>query len=166
VLEVFARHPELTLHIVGNAPLHEPDFARAYRRELTGCDNIRVYGALNPASREFALVAARCAAFVAPSCSESTSSAVVTCLKVGLYPIISRDCGFSLPGDCGTYLADCSVEEIERAVLEVCSRPAAELEEAIVAVQSLAHQQHSKRLFANRLRQFLQSALSGAADSK
>jgi hypothetical protein len=159
VLEVFARHPDLVLNVVGNAPLREADFAEAYLRELTECPNIRVYGALMPDSTEFAAVARRCFAFVGASCSESTSSAVVTCLKVGMFPIISRDCGVTLPPGVGTYLETCSIEEIEEAVLAAYESPSAVLAEAVGAVQAMAHECYSRERFSSDLASFLSAAL-------
>lgn len=159
VLEVFARHPELVLHVVGGALRGDHDFVAAYRRELTGCDNIRVYGRLLPHSREFAAVASRCCAFVAPSCAEGTSPAVVTCLKVGMYPIVSRDCGVTLVPGGGKYLETCCLDEIEEAVLSTRAMPATDLHAAVAAAQADAHERYSPGAFRNRTLEFLRASL-------
>ncbi len=159
VLEVFARNPHLVLHVVGGDLPNDPAFVAAYRRELTACDNIRVYGRLEPPGREFAAVVRRCCAFVAPSCAEATSAAVVTCLKAGLYPIVSRDCGVTLPPGAGTYLETCSVDEIEQAVRTVHAMPAAELGAAISAAQADAAARYTPEAFTAAADAFLRAAL-------
>ncbi len=159
VLEVFARHPELVLHVVGGDLPNDPDFVAAYRRELTTCDNIRVHGRLLPHGPAFAAVAARCCAFVAPSCAESASPAVVTCLKVGMYPIVSRDCGITLLPGAGRYLETCTVDEIEEAVLAARALPATDIRDATAAAQADAERRCSLDAFSRRADEFLEEAL-------
>ncbi|MDD2899711.1 MAG: glycosyltransferase [Desulfuromonadaceae bacterium] len=115
VLEIFARNPELTLHVVGPY-LKERDFVAAYRTELFETSNIRSHGFLFPADRRFVDIASRTRAFISPSASEGISTAAITCMQAGLVPIISKNCGISLSGDAGILLEDCTVATIERAV--------------------------------------------------
>ncbi len=159
VLEVFARHPELTLHVVGGALLQDPDFVRAYRRELTELENIHVYGQLPPNGRELAALTRRCCALVAPSCAEAGSPAVVTCLKIGLYPIVSRDCGITVPEGAGTLLETCSIDEIEDAVLRVHRLTAAELRTAVAAAQADALRRFTPEAYRRTVDHFLQRML-------
>ncbi len=159
VLEVFARHPELVLNVVGGDLAREEDFAKAYRRELTSCKNIRVHGRLLPHSRAFAEVASRCFAFVAPSCAEAASPAVVTCLKVGMYPILSRACGITLPRGAGRYLDTCSIDEIEEAVLAARTQSKEDLRDATLASQHDVEERCSLEAFAMRADAFLKAAI-------
>jgi glycosyltransferase involved in cell wall biosynthesis len=156
-LEAFARTPRMTLHVVGNISA-ETDFVDAYRRELTELENIRWHGYLDPASRAFEDIAGRSVAFVAPSCSEGTSPAVTTMLQLGLYPIISRETGVTLPPDAGALLESSSVDEVEGAALTVLDRPAHELAAEIEQTQALALAIHSRENFASAVRDYLRSA--------
>lgn len=164
VLEVFARNPRLVLHVAGGDLQRDPAFVDAYRRELTACDNIRVYGRLEPPGREFAALVRRCCAFVAPSCAEAASAAVVTCLKAGLYPIVSRDCGVTLPPGAGTYLETCSVDEIEEAVLATHAMPAADLQEATAAAHADALRRYTPEAFTAAADAFLRAETRSAHD--
>jgi glycosyltransferase involved in cell wall biosynthesis len=157
-LEVFSKRPDFVLNVIGDAP-SEPDFARAYEMELNRCDNIRVHGFLRPDSVAFGDVSKRCMAFLGPSCSEGTSSAVVTCLKVGMYPIITRDCGVTLPAGEGTYLEECSIDEIEHAVTKVWHMPSSQLLKSISALQKHALETYSRERFSESLRELLARAL-------
>ena len=158
VLEAFARSHHLTLHVVGNIG-GERDFLDAFATELTSLDNIRYHGMLDTLSDPFVAILRRCVAFVAPSCSESTSAAAVTMIQAGLYPILSREAGVSLPASRGTYLETCSVDEIEAAAVEVYRRPHAALRAEIESIQAWALTAHSRERFAEELGGYLCEAL-------
>jgi hypothetical protein len=154
VLEVFRRHPHLTLHIVGQ-PHFEPDFEAAYAELLYRSPNITLHGYLRGRSRRLIEVARHCFCLIAPSCSEATSTAVVTALGLGLYPVVSRDCGLTLPKDVGRYLETCSVEEIEAAVLDLSAAPADRLHREIAATRSYVHETFSRQAWSRSMRAFL-----------
>ncbi len=160
LLEVFAAHPEWTLNVVGSA-LEEPEFVRLYRTELTALPNIRAHGFLSPGGPEFGAIVRRCFCFVAPACSEGTSAAAVTCLQAGLFPIVSRDTGVSLPAGCGIWLESCSLEEIAGAVAAAHRMPEAALATQSGAVQREALRRHSREAFRDEMSAFLRDALRG-----
>lgn len=120
VLEVFARNPEWTLHVVGPY-LKERDFVEAYSTELFRTPNIKSHGFLFPADRRFLEISSRVRAFVSPSCSEGISTAAITCMQAGIVPIISENCGISLLAQVGIILEECTVVTIEKAVLLIAS---------------------------------------------
>jgi glycosyltransferase involved in cell wall biosynthesis len=158
-LEAFARNPRLTLNVVGNIAA-ETDFVDAYRRELTELENIRWHGFIDPAAPAFDEIASRCVAFVAPSCSESVSTAAATLLQLGLYPIVSRETGMTLPTGAGLLLETSSVEEIEAAATQVFELPADELAAQIERTQALALATYSRERFADEVRRYLRGALA------
>jgi glycosyltransferase involved in cell wall biosynthesis len=159
VLEAFARRPDLTLHVVGNIAA-EHDFLEAFSTELSALDNIHYHGMLDPQSDAFVDVLRRCVAFVAPSCSESTSTAAVTMLQAGLFPILSRETGVSLPASTGLYLDTCSADEIEAAATDVFRRPRESLLAEIDCARSWALTAHSRDRFATELQRYLHEALA------
>ena len=149
LLEVFGGHPVLTLHIVGDADT-EPDFRRAYLRELSA-SNIHCHGFLHASDPRFKAVIDTCFAFVLPTCSEGISAAVATSMQMGLYPIISRESGVTLPSGRGRYLEACTVEEIEGTVMDVFRRSGDDLEEEIAAVQTYAAAVFSREAFRSAM---------------
>ncbi len=157
LLEVFGAHPEWTLHIVGDV-IKEPDFKRAYLKELTSTTNIHYHGFLYPSDPEFQTILSSCFAFILPSCSEGTSAAAVTCMQLGLYPLISRETGVTLPKDCGRYLETCSIEEIETLVLEILQYPATQLEKEISTVQRFAMDAFSRKAFHSAMFKAIEDA--------
>jgi glycosyltransferase involved in cell wall biosynthesis len=158
VLEAFARNPGVRLNVIGNLAA-EPDFVDAYHHELTELANIRWHGYLDPGSREFWAITARCAAFVAPSCSEAISTAAATMLQLGLFPIVSRETGISLPVDAGIYLQSSSVDEIETAAATVLELPPSDLAGQIEQTQARALVAYSRESFASAVREYLRGAL-------
>ena len=159
VLEVFAEEPGLTLHVVGNIS-DEQDFLGAHQYELNELPNINFHGMIEPTSREFSKLTDRCIAFVAPSCSEGMSPSCATLLQVGLYPIISRETGISLPTGTGLYLEQSSSGEIREAVLRVAGAPRAELERELEEIQRDALNRYSRTSFATNIRAYLTKILA------
>lgn len=157
-LEAFARRPELVLHVVGNIA-DEQDFIQAYRQELFELRNVHWHGFLEPNSMEFRGLARRCFCVVAPTCSEGTSPATVTMLQLGLYPVITRQCGITLPAGAGRYLDTCAVDEIETAITELHEMPERELREQMGATQAMALQNHSRKSFRGQVSDYLRKVI-------
>lgn len=165
LMEVFALHPEYTLNIIGDISTEE-EFQRAYREELN-LKNIRYHGSINPNSMEFAKIASKTFCFIAPSCSESISTAAVTCLQLGLYPIISRDTGITLPDGAGKYLVSCSINEIEKSINDAWLLNKDEVCQQIKISQKFAINNYSRNRFTTEMTKFINSAISNkVSDTK
>ena len=130
-----------------------------YRRELFELANIRFHGFLHPNSSDFRRVVNRCFCFIAPSCSEGTSPAVVTALQVGLYPIISKDTGVLLSAGNGIMLADCEPQTIHFAILKAHAAAPEVIAAAIKANQAETQRNNGRRAFRNAMQRFLSRAL-------
>ena len=118
VLELFAGLPDLELTVLGPID-REPEFQRAFRRELYGTPNIRTRGWIDVASAEFREIARTHAALVYPSCSEGQNGGTVTCMHAGIVPIVSRESGVDVTAETGTVLENSSIEEMRARVLEI-----------------------------------------------
>ncbi len=159
LLEVFSRHREFTLNIVGKVD-GEPDFLRVYHHELMELPNIKFHGQLRTDSARFREITKDVFCFIAPSCSEGLSPAVVTCMQIGLYPVISRDTGVSLPPGCGVYLEDCTIDEIETALLKVSQMKNNILRAEINRSQTYALTELSRGQFRETMKDFIANALA------
>ena len=163
VLDVFCKNPRLHLHVVGNVAA-EKDFIKIYYKELFETKNITYHGHLIPSSSKFRAIADRVVANIAPSCSEGTSPATVTCLQIGFFPIISVNNGITLPKDTGIYLHKCTHEEIERSVNEVYNMPVSKLSEQIQICQIYGLKNFSRENFSSKMNEFLSYALGFSAE--
>lgn len=157
VLDVFHSHPEWTLHVVGDAPC-ERDFAAAYGNQLAA-PNVRIHGHLAPGDADFAGKIRNAFCFIAPSCSEGASPAVVTCLQMGLFPILSRQTGVDLPPGCGIYLDELNSASIEKAVRGVLALGREEVVRQISACQRMALKAYSRPAFSAAFSEFLRKVL-------
>lgn len=158
VLETFAQNKNIRLHVVGNIA-SEKDFLNIYKKELLSCDNIIYHGPLSPSSDKFMAVVKKCISFISPSCSEGLSSAVVTCLQLGLYPIVSKENGSIFPQDSGIILQSCSISEIEHAVNKVFYMKNDILIEHIKKCQSYALSEFSRENFKYKMKTFLEKTI-------
>ena len=158
VLEVFAKNPQLTLHIVGEAA-KEHDFFKVYKYELTQMPNIKYHGFLLPTSKKFIDIIKNVFCFVAPSASEGVSTACTTCLQLGLYPIVSRNTGISLPENCGIYLETDCIHELEKAILNSYTMDYDTILKQILSCQRQALEIYSRNNFTKNMRAFLEKVL-------
>jgi glycosyltransferase involved in cell wall biosynthesis len=126
-LEAFAQRANLRLTVCGRFDL-EREFLRLYRTELYESSNVDPVGWVDVGGPQFLDITNRCAAVVFPSCSESESCSVLTCMQAGLIPVVTREAGIDVQ-DFGVLLKDASVEEIRQAAERVASLPASRLRE-------------------------------------
>lgn len=157
VLEVFARNPRLTLHVVGPYG-KERDFVEAYRHELTSCHNIHAHGFMYPESRRFREIASRVMAFVNPTCSEGISTSSITCMQHGMIPVISRQAGITLPPDTGIVLDECSPAAIEQAVCSLAAKDKEEIGSLMKSTMEYALEEYSRTVFASLMEKALREA--------
>ena len=157
LLDIFSEKKEYTLNIVGNIDT-EKDFINIYAKELYSLPNIKYHGFLSPMSNEYKNVIDKCFCFIAPSCSESTSTAVITCLNTGLYPIYSRDNGVQLFSN-GYLLENCRHKEIENAIKSVMNKNKNELRNAMLNNRTYVQREHSREKFSIEMDKFIDKAL-------
>lgn len=172
VLEAFVDLPELELTVLG--PIErEPEFDRAFARELYRTPNIRTLGWIDVESRRFLDTARTHAALVYPSCSEGQNGGTVTCMHAGLVPIVSRESGVDVTPETGILLERSSIDEIRARVVELSRRSPAELEATSLRAWRWVRAHHTRDRFAaayreavlellHRLRPELRRALAAA----
>lgn len=148
LLDVFAGHPEWTLHIC--SPFHEePDFCRAYARELFTLPNIIPHGFQRLDSPAFAAIAARCTFVVFPSCSEGLAGSVLSGMAAGLIPVVSRESGFD--EDEAIIFPNCTHAEITQTLTKLTALSPAALTEASAQARSLVAERYSPAAFTASL---------------
>ena len=160
VVEIFLRRPDWRLDIVGPAA-EEPWFQSAYGARLAQSANIALHGTLSPVSFDFAELAAACIGHLAPSASEGLSTAAVTCIQAGLYPVISRECGIDLPAGCGEVLDDSGLAAIEAAIERVHRLTPEERRRQIAEMTVDARKRFSRVVFLRAVDGLLDASLDG-----
>lgn len=156
LLEVFSRHHDWNLHVC-SAFHEEPDFCRAFHKELFAQPNIIPHGFLNLESREFAKCAALCRHVLLPSCSEANAGSVLSGMAAGLIPVVSRETGFST--DEVHFFEECSVPCIEAKLRERIAMNPATLETEAARARALVTQQYSPTAFTASLEKAFDAVL-------
>ena len=160
LLDIFSRDQNYKLNIVGEVEI-EKDFMDIYANELLNHPNIEYHGYLDPLSKDFQRVINRCIAFIAPSCSESTSTAALTCIMAGLYPIYGIDNGLTLPPNTGFLLDSCSHKQIKKGIRIVSEYPIMELNREIKKIKDFITRNHSRESFSSKMKEFILKSING-----
>jgi len=161
LLEVFVGAPDLEL-VVCSAFRKEPDFVRAYRRELFEAPNVHACGFVDVFSQAFRELQAGCAWMILPSCAEGQSGSVTAAMSYGLSPIVSEACGFEDPEI--MTLPDCSMEAIGESVLAMAAQPRETVEARSNASLDLMRRKYRPKHYAASVRAGLRGVL-GVGDN-
>ena len=149
-LEAFAQTPDLELTVCGRLDW-EKNFTHIYHSELYETSNIHPMGWVDVAGSQFLDLADRCMAVVFPSCSESESCSVLTCMQAGLIPVVTREAGIDVR-DFGILLKDASVGEIQDAVEHLAKLPASHLKEMSRKAWEYTRDNHSPEKYTRDYR--------------
>jgi glycosyltransferase involved in cell wall biosynthesis len=152
LLEIFAGERDLTL-VVCSMFAREPDFTRAYEKELYRTPNVRAAGFKDIKSAEFRELQAGCGAMILPSCSEAQCGSVTVAMSFGIPCIVSRECDYDEP-EIET-LRDCSLETIRDTVQEWAALPRPLLRERSERSLELMRRKYTPGDYARTIREAL-----------
>lgn len=148
LLEIFGRHPDWTLHVCSSFH-EEPDFCRAFQRDMFFRPNIFAHGFTTLHSKQFRKIAQACSHLVLPSCSEANAGSVLCGMAAGIIPIVSRMCGFE--PDEVEHLEDCGIATIERHLRDALSLDATSLSEKADRCRRIVQVRYSPEAFVDSL---------------
>lgn len=129
LLETFTQLPHLHLFV---ATVLEPEFTGHYGALLSRSPNIHILNFMQIASRRFYDITSRCAYVILPSCTEGCATSVTSCMRRGLVPVVTRQCGIDVD-DFGFYIDDLSITGLSALVTRLASLPTDMLHERIAA---------------------------------
>lgn len=153
-IDAFVRHPEWKLHVVGSMR-RERDFMAAYPA-IQNAKNILFHGWMVPSSDDFAQLIDQCDAFLAPSCSDGTATAVLTALSSGLYPILSPHTGVDLPENCGIWIDDLTVQGVEQNIELFQTKCVEDISREAIAAREFSMSKHNRSAFSESVRRILE----------
>jgi glycosyltransferase involved in cell wall biosynthesis len=158
VLEAFARHPELHLHVYG-AIDHEPGFSRAFHHELRELPNVHVERWLALESPEFREALLANAFVICPSAAEGCCSSVLNvCGNGAIVPILTRECGIDLE-DYGVLVGATTVAAVEAALLQAAAFSEQELDRRMRRTADYMGAEHSRERYHQRMKAAVQAIL-------
>lgn len=154
LLELFARHSEWELYVCSPFS-RETDFVAAYQHELYETANIHPIGFLDPYSKRFREIAARCTYLLAPSCSEGMSGSVLLAMSAGIIPIASKECGVD-----GIPLFDSlSQHDIEQSIQVYSKKSKSWIKKESVRMRDVIQEKHSPKEYNYAVSKALQEVL-------
>lgn len=144
LIDVFNDQDECTLFIGGLGKMEKKSLPKIINK-----NGIIDLGFVNVYSDEFLNLAYNCSFVIFPSCSESVSTSVITCMNHGLIPIVSKESGIMLDGF-GFELNDYKIETIADIVHKACNMENDWFLEQQTLVFDYAHKIFTKLAFQSR----------------
>jgi glycosyltransferase involved in cell wall biosynthesis len=142
LLEAFAS-TDLHLHICQNI---DGDFSEVYRRELTECRNIHVYGNLPMRSVQFESLAVLCNWTITATCAEGQPGAIIECMGYGLIPVLPKNANISIKGF-GISLYECTPQAIRESILKAAQMDAEECRKRSFMTMTEVQEEYSPERF-------------------
>lgn len=146
LIDVVKKHPDWHLHLCGNTDEMDKDrFEYHY-------SNIHVEGYLLVHDIHYRELVEQCMFVLLPSCSEATGSGVVTCMRHGLIPIVSRRIGLEYCGeDKVFFFEEISEAYIEKRLEQCIHMNRQDLEEMSDRIYEYANKEFSIEAFSTKM---------------
>lgn len=122
LIEVFKHHPDWTLHVCGLNKLEKFE----YKLNLK-YPNIISHGFINIQSNDFLELVYKTVYTILPSCSEGKSTSILTCMRHGLIPIVTRNTGFNALSQYCYLLDNYRIEYVDKYLEQLISNNDMEL---------------------------------------
>lgn len=162
VLEAFKQMPEYQLYVCG--PIVEDEgFVHCYKEMLFNTPNIHLEGWVDVTSDKFNEIINNCIGIVYPSCAEGQAGSVVTCMRAGLIPIVSKESGVDVY-DFGMLLQECSIEEIKKSVSRISGLKTGIIKEMSLKAWKYANKTHSKENYVSNFQKAIESITTKELD--
>lgn len=159
VLDTFSEMPDHHLYVCG--PIErEPEFEKAYFKELYESPNIHTVGWVDVSSSEFAEITNKCVGIIYPSCAECGAGNAITAMHAGLIPILSYESGTDIDDGFGVILKDCSTKETKNAIRKISGLSARELKMMARKAWEFARANHTRERFAEEYRKTIEKIIA------
>jgi len=146
-----------TLDICG--PIEsESDFMTHFKDEITKDAKINFHGMLDISSKKMQSIIDRNSFVILPSCSEGGASSVLTCMNLGLIPIVSDECSIDLE-NFGIPIKKLNVENVESSIKEACSLDKNEILYQRSEIEKFLYRQHTYDSIKEKLKNILKEII-------
>lgn len=143
LIDAFNELPDWTLHVCG-----------VEKKDLKGLmkvnGNIKFYGKISFLDKKFTKLIGLCNFSILLSCSEAVPTSVLTCMRAGLLPIVSNNCGTSFPFS--ITCDDISIEHIKNMILETLELTEDEIKRKSEKISSYADNVYSLNAFSESIK--------------
>lgn len=152
LVEVFAKHPEWNLYLCG---ARGSEKAKEAGYQLP--PNVHAVGFVDTLSEQFNEIVAKCYYLLLPSCSEAPSTAVLTGMRHGMLPVVSRGIGLDELDAYFEYFSDYHIEAVEDMLERLATQDVneRELQEKSRTIMEYADTHYRLSDYTNGLREAL-----------
>lgn len=160
LVEVFLKHPEWDLYLCG---YNISEAIKGTLKKNIANTNIHDCGYIRADSDGFLELVNMCQFILLPSCSEATSTAVLTGMRHGLIPVVMHGNGFDEMDNICHFFEGYTLEEIERTIECLLQKDATEIEEEERKVYEFANQKFTLENYTVRLSEALKHIIDEEA---
>jgi glycosyltransferase involved in cell wall biosynthesis len=139
LIDTFKELPDWTLHVCGVDEKVVNDL-------MDTPGNIKFHGKISYLDYKFTELINLCNYSILLSCSEAVPTSVLTCMRAGLIPIVSENCGTEFP--CAITCEEISIEYIKNIVSKTLELTENQIEEKSKNICSMADNMYSLPAFA------------------
>lgn len=153
LLDVFKEKEDLILHICG---LTENEKRLL---KVPQVKNIINYGHILISSDLFVKLVEDCTFIILPSCSEGTSTSILTGMLHGLIPVVMKDAGFNKLSDNAIFLETYKIDYLISRITELSNRNPEELSLLSKKVYEFASRNFTINAFSDNIRNILKNTV-------
>lgn len=153
LLDIFSKRDDINLHICG---LSKEDRKRI---SIPNRKNIIDHGFVNVNSKEYLDIIDKCTFAILPSCAEAMSTAILTSMRQGLIPVVSKDLGFEVMGDLVYILEDYKLDYLNSYIDKLLTISEDELYDLSNKVYLRSNEEFSLEKFTERFTNMLMESL-------
>lgn len=156
--EVFKKHPEWRLYICGRGIAQD-----CKKLGIKLPENVIDCGFINVESDAFLELMAKCPYVLLPSCSESTPTALLTCMRHGQIPVTMRGIGMDELEDYCEYFDGFQISQIEKKLEELALREPADVSALSDRIYEYANRTFALERYTQSMREVLKSIIEETA---
>lgn len=155
LIETFSKHPEWNLYLCDR---DIPAMLRELKYKPLP-SNIYDMGFVDINSNGLVDLFAKCQFILLPSCSEAPSSAVLTGMRHGLIPIVSRGIGLDIFKEYCYYFDNYKIDDIEKKIIETLDIPDDQLTQRSNEVYKFANSTFTLSVFTKTIKDIISEIL-------
>ncbi|MEW8956417.1 glycosyltransferase [Clostridium sp.] len=143
LLDVFSKRDDIYLHICGVSDEDRKII------DIPKKDNIIDHGFMDVYSKEYLNLVEKCTFVILPSCGEAMSTSVLTSMRHGLIPVVSKELGFEDLGNKVYILEDYTLDYVDDYINKLLMVSEKELEEKSKEIYEKSNKLFSINNFTN-----------------
>jgi glycosyltransferase involved in cell wall biosynthesis len=137
----------------------EKDFMETYKQDIIENENINFHEMIDVNSSKMKVLVERNSFIILPSCSEGGASSVLTCMNMGLIPIVTKECSIDLNGF-GLKINELSKEEVLVSINKALLMTDQEIASQKLIIKDFVKKNHSVEAIESKVYKLMNKLLT------